>query len=66
MFHLWWLVVHWHHSDVEADPGDRFTQAVGHRENELDILRVRANVHYWRHVCYFHEVHCMLEAEKDE
>lgn len=59
--HLWRLVVHWQHSDVKADPSDCFAQVVGDRENKLYIPRVRANVHDWRHVGHFHEVHCMLE-----
>lgn len=39
---------------------------VGYRENQLDMLGVRANVHDWRHVGYFHEVHCMLERKEEE
>lgn len=64
LFHLWLLVVHWHHSDVKADPGDCFAQVVGHREDKLDILGIRADVHDWRHVGYFHKVHCMLGKKK--
>ena len=62
--HLWRLVVHRHHSDVEADPSDCFAQAVCYGENQLDVLRVRTDVHDRRHVGYFHEVHCMLETNR--
>lgn len=63
-FYLWWLVVHWDYSDVKADPRDCFTQMIGYRENKLDRFRVRTNVHDWRHVGYFLEVHCMLKTEQ--
>ena len=63
--HLWWLVVFWCHSDVKADPSDCFAQTVSDRENKLDVLGVRADVHDWRHVGYLHEVHCMLETRQN-
>lgn len=63
-FHLWQLVVHWHHSDIKTDPSDCFAQVVCHRENKLNVLGVRANVQDRRHVGYFHEVHRMLETKK--
>ena len=66
VLYLWRLVVHWHHSDVKADPCDCFAKVVGYRQNKLDILGVRTDIHDWGHVSYFHEVHCMLESRKDK
>lgn len=66
LFHLRRLVVHRLYSDVKADPSDCFTSMVGYRENKLDLLGVRADVHDRRHVGYFHEVYCMLKTGRNQ
>lgn len=65
-FHLRRLIVHRHHCDIKADASDCFAQSVGYREDKLDELGVRADIHNRRHEGYFHEVHRMLGTNKQK